>query len=159
MDLQQASERLGDEYVFLVRGHAFNARTKTRFEPNNQLIIDVTDYPEITELCLASDVAILDYSSLRFDYALTENPMIFLVPDLDRYKDSRGWLVPFEDTAPGPLVRDTEEVVTWLQQLPQLAERFAEDRARFIRQYMPLEDGCASKRLVDVVFKDVAGSQ
>lgn len=159
MDVQKASKLLGNKYVFLIRGHAFNARTKDRFEPKNELIIDVTDYPEITDLCLASDVAILDYSSLRFDYALTKNPMIFLVPDLDRYKDTRGWLVPFEDTAPGPLVRDTEEVVTWLQQLPQLAERFAEDRARFVRQYMPLEDGCASKRLVDVVFKDVAGIQ
>jgi CDP-glycerol glycerophosphotransferase len=154
MDLQRASERLGSEYVFLIRGHAFNARTKNRFEPNDELIIDVTDYPEITDLCLASDVAILDYSSLRFDYALTGNPMIFLVPDLEMYRDTRGWLVPFEETAPGPLARDTEDVVMWLQQLPQLAELFAEDRAKFIRQYMPLEDGCASKRLVDVVFKD-----
>ena len=45
-------------------------------------LIDVTDYPEINDLILASDAAVLDYSSLRFDFALTGRPMVFLVPDL-----------------------------------------------------------------------------
>ena len=31
--------------------------------------VDVTDYPEISDLYLASDVAVVDYSSLRFDFA------------------------------------------------------------------------------------------
>ena len=53
-------------------------------------LIDVTDYPDVTDLCLASDAAVLDYSSLRFDYALTGKPMIFLVPTLQRYHDTRG---------------------------------------------------------------------
>ena len=33
--------------------------------------IDVTDYPEISDLYLAADAAIVDYSSLRFDFGVT----------------------------------------------------------------------------------------
>ena len=47
----------------------------------DERVIDVTYYPDVTDLCLASDAAILDYSSLRFDYALLRRPMVFLVPD------------------------------------------------------------------------------
>ena len=46
-------------------------------------MLDVTGHPEVNDLVLASDVAVLDYSSLRFDYAQTGKPMVFLVPDLD----------------------------------------------------------------------------
>ena len=66
-------------------------------------IIDVTDYPEVSDLYLAADAAIVDYSSLRFDFGVTGKPMVFLVPDLQRYQETRGWLFDFEPTAPGPL--------------------------------------------------------
>jgi len=33
----------------------------------------------------------VDYSSLRFDFGVTGKPMVFHVPDLERYRDdSRG---------------------------------------------------------------------
>ena len=67
--------------------------------------IDVTDYPEVSDLYLAADAAVVDYSSLRFDFGVTGKPMIFHVPDLQRYQDTRGWLFDFEPTAPGPLGR------------------------------------------------------
>ena len=78
---ESATERLGEEYVFLMRGHRFHARGARRSGRTARLI-DVTDYPEINDLILAADAAVLDYSSLRFDFALTGRPMIFLVPDL-----------------------------------------------------------------------------
>ena len=74
---------LGPSYVVLVRGHAFNAREHERIGSAGR-VIDVTDYPDVAELMLASDAAVLDYSSLRFDYGLTDKPMIFLVPDLEQ---------------------------------------------------------------------------
>ena len=79
--------------------------------------IDVTDYPEVSDLYLAADAAIVDYSSLRFDFGVTGKPMLFHVPDLQRYKDTRGWLFDFEPTAPGPLLDATDEVVDCLLDL------------------------------------------
>ena len=81
LDVEEASAGLGDDWVLLLRGHRFHAGTGAR----SSRVVDVTDYPHINELILASDAAVLDYSSLRFDFALTQRPMIFLVPDLDTY--------------------------------------------------------------------------
>ena len=153
LDVTEFSRAMGPDTVLLVRGHAMNARVAGR-TARRSTVIDVTDHPEITDLVLASDAAVLDYSSLRFDYALTGKPMVFLVPDLDLYKDkARGWLFDYEPTAPGPLVRDTAGVVAALRDLRALSARYAEDRERFRRGFLDLEDGRASGRLVDAVMR------
>ncbi len=66
LDVDAAAASLGDSHVILLRGHRFHAPGRSR-----RGVVDVTDHPEINDLVLASDVAVLDYSSLRFDYALT----------------------------------------------------------------------------------------
>jgi CDP-glycerol glycerophosphotransferase len=114
--------------------------------------IEVTDYPEVSDLYLAADAGIVDYSSLRFDFGVTGKPMIFHVPDLQRYKDTRGWLFDFEPTAPGPLVDTTEEVVDRLLDLDGVRAEHAAAYQRFHDDYLDLDDGHAGQRLVDAVF-------
>src|SRR5262249_44745649 len=80
LDVDAAAAALGDSHVILLRGHRFHMPGSSR-----RGVVDVTDHPEINELVLASDVAVLDYSSLRFDYAQTGRPMVFLVSDLEDY--------------------------------------------------------------------------
>jgi CDP-glycerol glycerophosphotransferase len=83
-DFAEAHRALGDDFVILVRGHAFNARSSARVGTLPGCV-EVTDYPEVSDLYLAADAAIVDYSSLRFDFGVTGKPMIFHVPDLQRY--------------------------------------------------------------------------
>ena len=151
LDLQRASAALGDDYVILVRGHAFNARTASRIGALAG-VVDVTDYPRVADLYLAADAAIVDYSSLRFDFGVTGKPMIFQVPDLDRYKATRGWLFDFEPTAPGPLVSTTDEVVETLLDLDVVTKQYRNAYNTFRHAYLDLEDGHAAARLVDAVF-------
>ena len=150
-DFAEAHRGLGDDFVILVRGHAFNARANERVGrlPGT---VDVTDYPEVSDLYLAADAAIVDYSSLRFDFGVTGKPMVFHVPDLQRYKETRGWIFDFEPTAPGPLVETTAEVVAELLDLDGVAERHRGEYARFRSEYLDLEDGKAGSRFVDRVF-------
>jgi CDP-glycerol glycerophosphotransferase len=152
LDVASVIDALGDDHVILVRGHAFNARMPTRLE-RRRAVIDVTDYPDVSHLYLASDALVADYSSLRFDYALTDKPMIFLVPDLEEYRDqSRGWLFDFEVSAPGPHVASTDEVIEYLGDPDRLRDEFRTEYKQFHRDFHPLEDGRATHRLVDAVF-------
>ena len=151
LDFARAGERLGDDYVLLIRGHAFNARTARRAGVVGGCV-DVTDYPEISDLYLAADAAVVDYSSLRFDFGVTGKPMIFQVPDLQRYQDTRGWLFDFEPTAPGPLVSTTDEVVECLLDLDRVRAEHAPAYDLFRRDYLDLEDGRAGARFVDAVI-------
>ncbi|HEY3528655.1 MAG TPA: CDP-glycerol glycerophosphotransferase family protein [Nocardioides sp.] len=150
-DVLDAARDVGPRYTFLVRGHAFNARAGGRHEGGAN-ILDVTGHPDVNDLILASDCAVLDYSSLRFDYALVDKPMIFLVPDLEKYDAVRGGVIPYAPTAPGPHVTTTREVAALVRDLDGLARRTAAQRARFRREYADLDDGHASARLVDAVF-------
>jgi CDP-glycerol glycerophosphotransferase len=149
-DFALARQLLGDDVVFLVRGHAFNARTRGR--TNVPGTVEVTDYPEVSDLYLAADAAVVDYSSLRFDFGVTGKPMVFHVPDLERYQDSRGWLFDFEPTAPGPFARTTEEVAAALADLGAVRDQYAAQYAAFRDAYLDLEDGRAGQRFVDQVI-------
>ncbi len=151
LDLERLSKGLGDDYVVLVRGHAFNRRVPKRVRTDSH-VMDVTDYPDPADLMLASDVAVLDYSSMRFDFGVTGKPMVFLVPDLERYENSRGWLLDYRPTAPGPLLRSTDEVVSALRDIESVVAGHADAYERFRQDYLHLEDGHASARLVDAVF-------
>jgi CDP-glycerol glycerophosphotransferase len=150
-DFGRAHRALGDDTVILIRGHAFNARTRHRVgrRPGS---IDVTDYPEVSDLYLAADAAIVDYSSLRFDFGVTGKPMVFHVPDLKRYQDSRGWLFDFEPTAPGRLLPTPDHVVEALGDLDGVREQYATAYRKFRDDYLDLDDGHAGARLVDAVF-------
>jgi CDP-glycerol glycerophosphotransferase len=151
LDLEQAAQALGDDHVLLMRGHRYHQPGGSgRSGPR---IIDVTTYPEINDLLLAADVAVLDYSSIRFDFALTGRPMVFLVPDLEQYTTgSRGFLYPFEDSAPGPLLGSAAEVVEALRDLDTLRRDHAADYERFNATYNHRQDGRSAERVVRAFF-------
>ncbi len=149
LDYQKIIDHFGDRVVILGRGHPFNARSGTELARH---VLNVTDYPDINDLIVASDAAVLDYSSLRFDYALTRKPMIFLVPDREQYFAGRTGFIPYEPTAPGPWVDTTEEVIGFLENLEAANRAQAAERERFISTFMELEDGHATDRLLDEVF-------
>ncbi len=167
LDVTAAAQALGEDHVLLLRGHRFHtpglpadptgAGTETGTGAGR--VIDVTSYPEVNDLVLASDAAVLDYSSLRFDYALTGRPMVFLVPDLEEYDaGSRSFLFPFADSAPGPFVADTAGVVAALRDLPGLRASYAGAVAALNAEFNPWQDGHAAERVVDGLLALLAGA-
>ncbi|PFG31882.1 CDP-glycerol glycerophosphotransferase family protein [Paramicrobacterium agarici] len=149
LDLSKLMRSLGDDYVILLRGHPFNARQGTSADSG---IINVTDYPDINDLILASDIGILDYSSLRFDYALTGKPSLYYVPDYEQYFRGRESFVPFDETSPGPLLYNAADLVDAIKNADAVARSFDGERSTFISRFMELEDGHATERLVDLIF-------
>ncbi|OWO83342.1 hypothetical protein B5C26_06995 [Photorhabdus luminescens] len=64
---------------------------------------------EITEITFylnSFDILITDYSSIMFDYLLTNGNIIFIPYDYNRYKKSRGFNYSLEDVCYGPVVND-----------------------------------------------------
>jgi CDP-glycerol glycerophosphotransferase (TagB/SpsB family)/glycosyltransferase involved in cell wall biosynthesis len=147
LDLDALTRRLGPEYVVLVRGHNNNQREADRVG-RAATIVDVTDYPDINDLTLAADVAVLDYSSLRFDWAITGKPMVFFVPDLESYFGLRAPLFPFDESAPGPWARTTAEVADLLADVGGVATRYAGEIRAFNERFNTLNDGRATERVL-----------
>ncbi|MCZ4498634.1 MAG: hypothetical protein JWQ74_1187 [Marmoricola sp.] len=155
LDVAQAAAALGENHVLLLRGHRFLAPPGAA----GARTIDVTRHPDVSHLIAAADVAVLDYSSLRFDFALTGKPMVFLVPDLDTYGSrTRGFLWDFRETAPGPLVATTAQVVGHVRDVEGLRTRYADELAAFNERYNGMHDGHAAQRAVAEFFGPLLGT-
>lgn len=152
LDLQSLARELGEEYIVLVRGHGHNARAGSTVGSSGR-VVDVTYYPEINDLYAATDLVITDYSSVMFDFAVTGKPMLFFAPDLESYADGvRGFYLDYEDTVPGPVLSQQDEVAGVVRSL--LESGWSPDRryTSFVERFCGLEDGQASKRVVDAVW-------
>jgi len=135
----------------LLRAHRFDAPDAAAWT-RGTAVADVTGYPRVADLLLAADVAILDYSALRFDWALTGKPAICFVPDLDVQQLRRPGLLPYPETAPGPVVTTSAEVLDLLCDLPALRAACAPRAAAVAQRFAPLSDGAAGDRVVDALF-------
>jgi CDP-glycerol glycerophosphotransferase len=152
LDVRSAHEELGEQFVLLVRGHRIHA-PDVRRGAGHARVLDVTRYPEVNHLILAADAAVLDYSSLRFDFALTGRPMIFLVPDLESYTaGARGLLFDYRDSAPGPLVRSSAAAVDSLKDLDGVRAAYADAYERFNSTYNYRQDGRSAQHVVAEFF-------
>jgi CDP-glycerol glycerophosphotransferase len=152
LDLEQAWRKLGDDHVFLIRGHHHMAEdVPAGARPD--FAINVTAYPDIAELFLVSDVLVTDYSSVMFDFAPTGKPMLFFTYDLEQYRDNlRGFYFDFEAEAPGPLLATSEEVVSAVADIDSVASRYRAAYAAFAAKFCPLDDGKAAARACDRIF-------
>ena len=98
------TERWGGEWEILYRGHYF-----IRNNPNIEAI-DVSQYDDMQELLLISDVLVSDYSSCMWDYTFTKRPIFVYAPDIDDYIYSdRGFFIP-PDEWPFSIAVNTDEL-------------------------------------------------
>jgi CDP-glycerol glycerophosphotransferase len=142
--------KLPEGFQIMFRGHTNTHNVNSSRAAGSSL--DVTKYPDVTELYIAADVLITDYSSVMFDFSIMGKPMIFLAPDLERYESERGFYLDFEDTAPGPIVKTEAEVLEILSKLPETAKAFQKSYKDWQQTYNSLEDGQATKRVIGAVW-------
>lgn len=149
LDLEKMQEQLGGDYIVLIRAHYLVAEhlDLTSFKG---FVQDVSLYPDINELYLMSDLLITDYSSVFFDYANLERPMIFFTYDIESYRDElRGFYFDFENEAPGPIVKTTDEVIREIKRIESEGFDLSTYNVMFYNTFCSLEDGHASKRVVE----------
>jgi CDP-glycerol glycerophosphotransferase len=150
LDVRALATALGEGHVVLFRRHRLMVGSHAAAADG---VLDVTAYPDATELLLAADVLVTDYSSAVFDFASLGRPMLFFTPDLDLYRDEvRGFSIDFVADAPGPLLRKAGDVAEALADPDGLGSEFAGRRERFVSAYCPLADGGAAARVVDRLF-------
>jgi CDP-glycerol glycerophosphotransferase len=151
LDIDRLRDALGRDTVILFRKHhdVLDPVPATA----DGFVRDVSAYPDGTELLLAADVLITDYSSAMFDYANTGRPMLFFTYDLELYRDEvRGFYFDFEQRAPGPLLRTSDQLAEALADLDAVRDAHAQRYAEFAAEFCELDDGAASGRVVDHIF-------
>lgn len=156
IDFEQLSRRLPEDTVLLVKFHP----TVTSGLPDISKydnIVNVSEWNANEELLSVADLLITDYSSVMFDFALTNKPMIFMVPDLENYVNYvRGINVDdFESFVPGPIVKSTAELLNsiegWISK-DDVWEKFQRKTEQFNLKYNRWNDGNASQKALSYIF-------
>jgi CDP-glycerol glycerophosphotransferase len=148
LDVDAFAAALGSDHVLLLRLHYMV--TEELPPMGQQAVRDLSLHPDVSELYLAADVLVTDYSSTMFDFAVTGRPLAFLAYDLDDFQHRlRGFYFNLAQEAPGPLVETTAELIGVLRDLDGTRTRYAERYARFRERYCHLEDGHATDRVLE----------
>ncbi|WP_327246055.1 bifunctional glycosyltransferase/CDP-glycerol:glycerophosphate glycerophosphotransferase [Streptomyces sp. NBC_01320] len=157
LDLERLARELGPDHVVLVRAHYFYGRSARL---HGARVIDVTGHPSVEELCLASDVLITDYSSLMFDYACLDRPIISYAPDWAAYRASRGTYFDLlsgrPGDTPGAIATTEDELIEVFRSGEWRSARTTALRAAFRERFCPYDDGRAAERVVRRLFLDGA---
>ena len=73
--------------------------------------MDLSDWPEPSELLLVTDMLITDYSSIGGDFMLLNRPVIYFQPDRKAYDQERNGLYFDPDQSPLTVAHDEEELL------------------------------------------------
>lgn len=107
VDFNKWKAVLGDEYVVLMRCH-YEVAKLLGVGLDGDFVRDVSDYPTLNDLMLASDMLISDYSSIIYDYSILDRPIVVYTYDFDTYKEKRGMYVDVREELPGGSVSEEE---------------------------------------------------
>ncbi len=99
------------------------------------------------------DILITDYSSVFFDFLLTNKPIIFFPFDIEDYLEKdRELYFDYEDAAPGPKCMTWIEVFNSVKSILEESDKYAELRAKCKKRFHIFE----GNEIMEQVFNRVA---
>lgn len=152
LDLKRLKEEIGDEYVILLRMHYWIV-DKLDLTGMSDFVINVSNYSDITDIYIVSDICMTDYSSVFFDYANLKRPILYYMYDLEKYRDVlRGFYLDIEKELPGPILQTNDEVIDAIKNIDKVNEEYKDKYQEFYNRFCCIDDGNAAKRVCEKVF-------
>jgi CDP-glycerol glycerophosphotransferase len=153
LDVERLARRLGPGHLLLVRLHpSYPEDVLLGHLDAEGVVRDVSRHPSVEELCLAADVLVTDYSSIMFDYACLDRPIVIHADDWEVYRTSRGvyfdLLSGRSGETPGVVATTEDELVEAFASGAWDGPAADELRAAFRARFCAFEDGRAAERLI-----------
>lgn len=143
--------QVGGSYNILVKVHPFIYDIASECE--ELLPYLVPDSQDPNELMAMIDLLVTDYSSIFFDFLITNKPIIFYCWDKDIYELERG--IYFKDEElPGPVVQTIKEVAELILDIDNIKNQFEGNYLKSKSRFLPYEDGNSTQRAVERIFQN-----
>lgn len=150
MIMKELKATQGGEWICLVRAHSGRNLNVNRGSQEAARFVDVTTYPDIADLLIASDMLVTDYSSCAGDFALTGRPLMLYQDDIQEYttKD-RPLYYDLKDT-PYWVAHDMDEAI---QVIRGINEQTARECDQAICDFYGVEEsGNATEQVASVIL-------
>jgi teichoic acid glycerol-phosphate primase len=146
LEIEKLYKEFKDDYVLFLSLHpAVHVDLQHDFI---DFVYDVSSY-HINHVSLVSDVLITDYSSIPFEFALLHKPIIFFAYDLEEYEQTRGLWDKYEHLVPGPIARNTDELIHILKY-----DEFNMGKLiSFARDWNEYSNGNSSHQLIETIYQ------
>lgn len=146
-------ETLGKDYALVLKLHPFTAKkyklTEEQEKQFGDFVFDASNSLSVETALCAADYLVADYSSLVFEYALLDKPMIFFAYDLEKYKRDRSFYFEYESFVPGRIVMTNEEIAASILSDSCQQEKIAD----FRKKYMSACDGKCIERIAEYAVR------
>jgi CDP-glycerol glycerophosphotransferase len=151
LDIEELADTLGPNHVLLQRAHYFYTATGA---PTHPTIRDVSTHPCVEDVLLATDILITDYSSIMFDYAVLDRPIVLYTPDWDTYQRTRGVTFDLLAEPPGIVATTQADLADAFRTGAITGGATIKLRSQFRARYTYLDDGHAAERVVRHILGD-----
>jgi CDP-glycerol glycerophosphotransferase (TagB/SpsB family) len=117
--------------------------------------LNFLDETDATEILPHTDILITDYSSVYFDFLLTDKPIIFTPFDYDNYIiKNREFYYKYDEVTPGPKCKNWDEVLEWIIKFQKDSGLYNEERKLMKSRFHKYNDGKNSERTFYKMFNN-----
>ena len=155
IDLDKIYNKFKNEYIFIFKWHPalYNNIVKGikngyNLDKYKNFYYDLSKERDINDLLLVTDVLITDYSSVIFDYAFINKPIIYFAYDLEKYKEERGLYFDYEEYIYGQIAKNDDELIEAIK----LKDMALDKRNKFIEKFLGACDGHSTQKTYDWIF-------
>lgn len=138
-----------EDWILLLKLHP-NISEKS-FElniPKNS--IDVSNYGDLYELMISSDMLITDYSSLMFDYGYLNKPLFLYSSDVTDYLNDRGFYFDYYKL-PFPVATNIKELISICNEYDK--NNYMNRLKTFYNKIRLKESGSSAKKIANIIIR------
>lgn len=154
---------LKKEILLIVKLHPAedSSRLKKMNCSNIKLIDDSifkNGYISLYTLLSSVDALITDYSSVYYDFLLTDKPIGLAIPDIDIYRKHVNLIYDnFQENIIGEYIYDYTDLVRFIDNVSRNRDLYFDERVKMKKKYHKFLDGNSSKRVVDILENQMKG--
>ncbi|WP_127850170.1 CDP-glycerol glycerophosphotransferase family protein [Lacticaseibacillus hulanensis] len=149
-NVDKIASLLTDDYVVAYKPHPLVSNV---IDTKNSRVLRIDDIT-INDLFCATDILVTDYSAITIDWMAFNKPVIAFTPDLDKYANTRGLLINYEQEFPGPITKTEIELAETIMSTDVNSN--SDKRAKFKAMVYEYDDGESTARVVDFIKKMIA---
>lgn len=151
--LNAMEKKTGERWICLMKAHA-GRELKIAVAGEANKFKDVTNYSDIADFLMISDMMITDYSSCAGDFALTDHFILLYQDDIDSYITQDRTLYFDMKDSPFFVAHNLEEALKIIDEVDK--EAIVKNCALIREFYGVCETGRACEKVVDLILKNKA---
>lgn len=147
--LQIVNDKLGDNINFLIKVHPFLFDIVKKDEHLKKYL--VSNHYDSNEIFKITDCLITDFSSVFFDFLVTNRPIIFYNWNAEIYNQNRGNYLS-DDQLPGPSAKNIQELLTYMSDISKVSLEYKTIYEKAQKAFVNNEDSNMISEYIETIF-------